>query len=122
VACFFIWLVTGEYNHTITQQTLVLLGISAATGLSATAIDSNKENVTPGASLHTNFLHDILTDANGLAFHRYQIFLWTLMLGVFYVVSVYRTAATPDFDTNLLTLMGISSGTYLGFKIPEKQN
>jgi len=26
----------------------------------------------------------------------------------------------PDFDTTTLALMGISSGTYLGFKIPEK--
>jgi hypothetical protein len=26
----------------------------------------------------------------------------------------------PDFDNTLLALMGVSSGTYLGFKIPEK--
>jgi hypothetical protein len=26
----------------------------------------------------------------------------------------------PEFDASLLTLMGISSGTYLGFKFPEK--
>lgn len=125
---FAIWLVTGEYNHTVTQQTLVLLGISAATGLSATAIDKNKENVqpvppavAPVPPVHTTFLHDLLTDANGLTFHRYQMFLWTLVLGIFYGVAVYRTVATPDFDANILTLMGISSGTYLGYKLPEKQ-
>ena len=125
---FFIWLVTGEYNHTVTQQTLILLGISAATGLSATAIDRNKENVpplppavSPLPPVHTTFFHDLLTDVNGLTFHRYQIFLWTLVLGIFYVVAVYRTVATPDFDANLLTLMGVSSGTYLGYKLPEKQ-
>jgi hypothetical protein len=27
----------------------------------------------------------------------------------------------PEFDGTLLTLMGLSSGTYLGFKLPEKQ-
>lgn len=130
---FFIWLVTGEYNNTVTQQTLVLLGISAATGLSATAIDRNKENAPPAVApavpptvapvlpVHITFFHDILTDANGLTFPRYQMFLWTLVLGIFYVVAVYRTSATPNFDANLLTLMGISSGTYLGFKLPEKQ-
>ena len=121
----FIWLVTKEYNHTVTQQTLILLGISAATGLSATSIDRNKENVPPVSAavppVHVTFLHDLLTDANGHTFHRYQIFLWTLVLGIFYVVAVYRTVATPNFDANLLTLMGISSGTYLGFKLPEKQ-
>ena len=119
---FAIWLVTGEYNHTVTQQTLVLLGISAATGLSATAIDRNKENVPSAVPpVHTTFFNDLLTDSNGLTFYRYQMLLWTLILGIFYIVSVYRTATTPDFDANLLTLMGISSGTYLGFKLPEKQ-
>lgn len=118
---FGIWLITGEYNHIITQQTLVLLGISAATGISATAIDKNKENATDASPVHVTFLHDLLTDVNGLAFHRYQAFLWTIILGIFYVVALYRTVATPEFDANLLTLMGISSGTYLGFKLPEKQ-
>jgi hypothetical protein len=28
----------------------------------------------------------------------------------------------PDFSTNLLGLMGISAGTYLGFKIPEARS
>lgn len=28
----------------------------------------------------------------------------------------------PEFDGTLLALMGISSGTYLGFKIPERQS
>jgi len=27
----------------------------------------------------------------------------------------------PEFDNTLLALMGISSGTYLGFKIPEQR-
>jgi hypothetical protein len=27
----------------------------------------------------------------------------------------------PEFEGTLLVLMGISNGTYLGFKIPEKQ-
>jgi len=26
----------------------------------------------------------------------------------------------PDFDGSILTLLGMSSGTYAGFKIPEK--
>jgi hypothetical protein len=34
--------------------------------------------------------------------------------------SVARDLVMPDFDTTLLGLMGISSGTYIGFKFPEK--
>jgi hypothetical protein len=33
---------------------------------------------------------------------------------------VLSNRALPDFDAPLLALMGISSGTYLGFKIPEQ--
>jgi hypothetical protein len=45
---------------------------------------------------------------------------WTLVLGIIFVRSVYRELTMPDFDTSLLGLMGLSSGTYIGFKFPEK--
>ena len=65
-------------------------------------------------------LMDILSDSDGISFHRFQIFAWTVFLGVIFVQSALRTLTLVDFDTSLLTLTGISSGTYLGFKIPEK--
>jgi hypothetical protein len=36
------------------------------------------------------------------------------------VVAVWRTFAMAEFDTTTLGLLGISSGTYLGFKFPER--
>ena len=69
-----------------------------------------------------SFLKDLLTDANGVTLHRFQIIIWTLVLGVLFVYGVYRELAMPEFSATLLALMGISSGTYLGFKIPERQN
>ena len=69
-----------------------------------------------------NFWKDILTDANGITLHRFQIVIWTVVLGVLFVYGVYRELAMPQFSATLLALMGISSGTYLGFKIPERQN
>ena len=47
------------------------------------------------------------------------MFVWTLALGVIFIVKVARNLEMPDFDTSVLGLMGISSGTYLGMKIPE---
>ncbi len=47
--------------------------------------------------------------------------LWTVSLGLVFIVGVYQKLAMPEFDATLLALMGISSGVYLGFKIPEKQ-
>jgi hypothetical protein len=69
-----------------------------------------------------NFVTDILTDSNGITLHRFQIVIWTLVLGCLFVYGVYRELSMPEFSGTLLALMGISSGTYLGFKIPERQS
>ena len=49
-----------------------------------------------------------------------QNLLWTLVLSAVFVRSVLTRLAMPEFDDTLLALMGISSGAYLGFKLPEK--
>jgi hypothetical protein len=71
-------------------------------------------------------LLDLLSEDEGegrvITFHRFQIVVWTLVLGVVFVSEVLTKLAMPVFDTTLLTLMGISSGTYLGFKVSAKQN
>lgn len=69
----------------------------------------------------TGFINDILSDDNGISFHRFQIFAWTIVLLYIFIRSVYNTLAMPDFDATLLGLMGISGGTYIGFKLPERQ-
>src|SRR5437764_5455619 len=66
-------------------------------------------------------LRDILRDGSGYSFHRFQIFAWTIVLGVIFVSSVYNNLSMPEFSTTLLGLMGISSGTYIGFKFPEQK-
>jgi hypothetical protein len=79
--------------------------------------------VTPPASAGVSggFLRDILSDGSGYSFHRFQIFAWMLVLGVIFVSSVYNQLTMPEFSTTLLGLMGISSGTYIGFKFPEQK-
>lgn len=67
--------------------------------------------------------HDIITDPNGgMSFHRFQIFVWTIALGLIFLYSVWSRLSMPEFSATLLALQGISAGTYLGFKIPERQN
>jgi hypothetical protein len=68
-----------------------------------------------------NWLFDMLSDENGISFHRFQIAIWTVVLTAIFVVKVYATLSMPDFDAQLLGLTGISAGTYLGFKFPEKK-
>lgn len=67
----------------------------------------------------SHLLSDVLLTDDGLALHRVQVLTFTLILGTFFVHSVVTRLAFPEFDAMLLALMGISGGTYLGFKIPE---
>lgn len=129
-AYIFIWMINDELD-TITDAVLALLGIGASTALGSALIDQSKQTpgdqpsaaVPPeaGKPLESRgFLSDLLTDASGtLSLHRFQLFVWTLVLGVIFCGSVYSHLSMPNFSATLLGLMGISSGTYLGFKVPE---
>ncbi|HYJ07105.1 MAG TPA: hypothetical protein VEX43_18385 [Chthoniobacterales bacterium] len=64
-------------------------------------------------------MHDLLSEGGLISFHRFQIFVWTLVLGIIFIVSVYSELAMPQFSAALLGLLGISAGTYVGFKLPE---
>jgi hypothetical protein len=121
VAYVFMWLINDELDS-ITESVLALIGIGAATAIGATLIDKNKTPAADAAPavVSRGFLHDLLSDADGISLHRFQMFVWTLVLGVIFIASVYKNLAMPEFSTTLLGLMGISSGTYLGFKVPEK--
>jgi hypothetical protein len=122
----FIGIITGDFSTTITGTVLILLGISAGTVLGSAFIDAGKSAAppAPGAApppIATNeyWWIDILSDANGVSFHRFQIAAWTFVLGIIFIIQVYKVLAMPTFDDTLLTLMGISAGTYLGLKVPE---
>lgn len=84
-------------------------------------INQQIQSLTPSAtvSVSKGFLTDILSDGSGYSFHRFQIFAWTIVLGIMFASSVYNSLSMPEFSTTLLGLMGISSGTYIGFKFPE---
>jgi len=65
------------------------------------------------------FLLDILRDETGISFHRFQMVIWTVILGFVFVVGVFRNLELPDSSPTLLGLMGISAGIYIGFKVPS---
>ena len=120
----FIWMVTSEYG-VLPGSVLGLIGISAGTALGAVIIDTSgpgsvAASVTPQPT--AGFFNDIFSDDQGkITFHRFQIFVWSIVLGIIFIASVYNVLTMPDFPNELLALMGISSGTYIGFKFPEKQ-
>lgn len=67
------------------------------------------------------FLEDILTDKDGLSVHRFQMFVWTIVLGIVFVISVVQDLVMPEFSATLLGLMGISSATFIAPKLKADQ-
>lgn len=141
----FMWLITGELD-TITDSVLALIGIGSGTALGAALIDAQPSGTatlttstatsdatstvtsvsapmpSPPPEPSQGFLRDILSDTGeGISIHRFQMFAWTLILGLIFIGSVYKDLGMPEFNATLLGLMGVSSGTYLGFKLPEKK-
>lgn len=169
-----IWIVTGD-PPPVTESTLALMGISAATALGAVIVANSKaqevqveinailaerqgltvrnaaiDQLLQAGNLSVQvqeelavekarnlarieeidrklnqesqgFWKDIMTDADGISLHRFQIVVWTMVLGTIFLVSVYKTLGMPEFGGTMVALMGISAGTYIGFKFPEKQ-
>jgi hypothetical protein len=111
----FIWLIT-DATDTLNTSVLALIGIGSGTALGSFAVDAGKTR----AAASEGFLRDVLSDATGICFYRFQMFVWTLILGMIFLSSVWYSLSMPEFSATLLALQGISAGTYLGFKIPEK--
>lgn len=77
-------------------------------------------SLQPAPAQSAGFWQDICDDGNGMSFHRVQVVIWTVILGAIFIRSVAKGISMPEFSETLLMLLGISNGTYLGFKIPEK--
>jgi hypothetical protein len=103
------------WNGALSNGTLALIGISFGTTLLAAAAEG-----PPRPRSSQGFVTDLLSDGDGPSFHRYQMVLFTVVLAIIFVVKAASTLAMPEFDPTLLALMGISSGTYLGFKVQGK--
>lgn len=122
ISFIFISLVKGSLAA-IPMTILGLMGIAGGTFLGSELVDQGRRRDSDPSTVASRefpgFFKDIFSDAGGVAFHRFQMFVWTLALGIVFIVKVARNLEMPDFDTSVLGLMGISSGTYLGMKIPE---
>ncbi len=67
------------------------------------------------------WLTDLLSENGQVTIHRFQMLAWTMGLAFIFCVKVFTDLKMPTFPNEVLALMGISAGTYLGFRIPEAQ-
>jgi hypothetical protein len=116
VSYVLIWIITGD-TTTINSSVLALIGISAGTYFGAVAVDTR--NGQPAPEVSKGFFIDLVSANSGVEFHRFQILVWTIVLGIMFLTSVCNELYMPEFNAALLGLMGISSGTYVGYKFKE---
>lgn len=117
----YLWVVNGEMPD-IPSSILILMGISVGTKGIAGYIDYNnylKDPARKGKD-RVGVFKDILSDENGtINIQRGQMVIWTAVLGFIYIQTFVVNLYIRDFDTNILTLMGISSGAYALLKPVE---
>jgi len=109
--------VTDQSNRDAINQQLI--GSRTRLGQIDQQLRALSSQTAPTVS--SGFLRDILSDSTGYSFHRFQIFAWTIVLGIIFVSSVYNNLTMAEFSPTLLGLMGLSAGTYIGFKLPEQK-
>ncbi|UOE47327.1 hypothetical protein MTO98_23250 [Mucilaginibacter sp. SMC90] len=100
---------------------LAILGISAATMATGKVIENDqktKTDIDPKAHSE-GFFHDILSDRSSINIQRLQNVLFNVLFGLIFIQKTVSSNLLPDFDNNILLMMGISAGTYAGLKATE---
>jgi hypothetical protein len=118
-AYLYLFALTHDPAVEIPVSVLGLLGISATTYVAAAMVDRATPGQAPEAS--HGFWRD-LAGGSDVSLHRLQMIGWTALLGIAFIIEVLTKLSIPDFNPTLLGLMGISAGTYVGFKFPENQS
>src|SRR5207237_7169075 len=104
----------------VAQKTLADATAAAAV-VDAKLVAVNKQlNQIATVPQTRGFFRDILSDSTGtVGLHRFQIVVWTTVLGIIFLVSVFTELSRPEFIATLLATVGISARTYFGLRFPE---
>lgn len=115
VSIVFLSVATGSMPS-ITNTTLVLLGLAAVTKAAANGIGTPAG--IKGQATLTGFKGLMSTDGK-VKIHRLQFLAFTFLYCGIFLFHVFSSLKLPEFDQNAWILMGISSGTYGGLKTQE---
>jgi hypothetical protein len=137
ISYLYLWLGTQNYNS-LTASALIIMGISAATTSGSRLISKRRYQSVlaarpkegDGSALSENtylrdsrgFFNDLFCDDNGSSISRWQMVLWTGVMGLVFLWVVVREKKMPEFSDYQLMLIGISSGAYLLLKPFEQIN
>jgi hypothetical protein len=116
VGCFaYLWALMGEHRNIISGSAPILLGLQGTTLLVAAGVGrTNAPRPSQG------FFNDLISEGGDPEIARLQMLVWNFMLGVVFIWQSVFQWTMPTFDPTVMTLLGISSATYVGFKFVPK--
>lgn len=114
----YVFTLTGEL-FAITGQVLILLGIAGTGSIAARLVGASQG--PPPTSAVPKFA-DILQTDGAFDLYKVQMFTFTLGAAIYVAIRVVREHAFPELDENLLLLLGISNGIYVGAKFAEDES
>lgn len=133
VACTFILgcAYKGTFTGIINNTALILMGISLATTVGGSIVDStvsgSGNSIVAKEVLMNNtqrtqasLVVDVLSDSRGVSVHRFQAVVFNVIFAAIFLYKFARTGEFPEFGEQELTLMGISQAGYVGLKANEK--
>jgi hypothetical protein len=105
----------------IPSSILVILGISAATTATSKVLENSHKDKVPidPKAKSEGFFLDILSDGSSINIQRFQNVVFNLLFGIIFIQKTLSVHLMPDFDNNVLLMLGISAGTYAGMKATE---
>jgi dolichyl-phosphate-mannose--protein O-mannosyl transferase len=108
----YVFFMSGDLLN-ISQQVLVLVGLAGVGSIGARWISTGTSGTVPatGGGFWGMFVVEGKPDLL-----RLQLFLFTLTIWVYVAARVFYEQAFPELDPNVLLLMGISNGLYVGGK------
>lgn len=123
-----IWLTTGR-TDSLNSSIVAILGISSGTAVGESLLWDKNPLVASAESDQSDFipnhhpgiwelLQGLACDAHGASIYRFQVLAWTALLLVTFVSQVYFDLSMPVFGSELLYLLGLSSGTYIAQGAP----
>lgn len=125
ITCFIVALDSshGKIFPDLNSTVVTLLGISLGTTATSKIIDGQLK--VQGKRAHSSgsrsFIHDILSDENGISVHRFQTIVFNIIFGIAFFIEFTQNGsfAFPDYDTSQLAVLGISSAGYIALKMNE---
>jgi hypothetical protein len=112
VGMTYVFLMSGNLLN-ISPQVLVLLGLAGLGSIGARLVSVSTAGATPATG--TGFW-GMFAVGGKPDLLRLQMFVFTLTIWLYVAARVFYEQAFPELDTNVLLLMGITNGVYVGAK------